>query len=150
MKIGSPVMATDGEFGYLQMVIMDPHQERVVALLVRQYGLITPHTVVVPEDKIADATDREVRLKINLQQVDALPEYKPETGLVVEIQKYEVDDESFAVRGKEGMQSDAHLPRGGPACSKASLFYLKGNARHSNSRPATMFIVEMVTLGRCR
>ncbi len=104
MKIGSPVMATDGEFGYLQMVIMDPHQERVVALLVRQYGLIAPHTIVVPEDKIADATDREVRLKINLEQVDALPEYKPEIGLVVEGQKYEVDDESFAVRGKEGMQ----------------------------------------------
>ena len=104
MKIGSRVMATDGEYGHLQQVIVDPHQERVVALIVRQHGLPSPHTVVVPEKDVAEATDYEVRLNISLEQVNALPEYEPGAEVDVEGQKYEVDDESFAVRGKRGVQ----------------------------------------------
>jgi osmotically-inducible protein OsmY/sporulation protein YlmC with PRC-barrel domain len=104
VKIGSPVMATDGEYGRLQQLILDPHQERVVALLVRQHGLVTSRTVVVPEEEVADATDNEVRLKISRDQLDALPEYQPGTGLVVQGRKYEADDESFAVRGTQGIE----------------------------------------------
>jgi len=104
VRIGSPVMATDGKYGRLQQVVLDPHQERVVALLVQRHDLVTSHTVVVPEDEVAEATDDEVRLKISRKQVDALPEYKPDTALVVEGRKYEVDEGSFAVRGRQGME----------------------------------------------
>ncbi|HMD90801.1 MAG TPA: PRC-barrel domain-containing protein, partial [Anaerolineaceae bacterium] len=104
MKIGSPVMATDGEYGHLQEVIVDPQQGRVVALLVRKHGLLTPHIVVVPEQEVADASDNEVRLKISQEQINALLEYKPGAKLIVEGQKYELDDKSFAVRGTQGFQ----------------------------------------------
>jgi hypothetical protein len=36
MKIGCPVIAEVGPYDHLQQVIVDPHQGRVIALLVRQ------------------------------------------------------------------------------------------------------------------
>jgi len=104
MKVGSRVMATDGEYGQLQQVIVDSHKEGIVALIVRQHGLLSPHTVVVPEKEVADATDYEVRLNMSLEQVSLLPEYKSGAEVVVEGRKYEVDEESFAIRGAEGLQ----------------------------------------------
>jgi osmotically-inducible protein OsmY len=104
MKIGSPVIAADGPYGHLQQVIVDPHQERIVALLVRQSGPLIPQIVVVPEQDVADANDSEVRLKIGQEQLKILPEYKAGTGLVVEGRKYEAGDELFAVRESQGFQ----------------------------------------------
>jgi osmotically-inducible protein OsmY/sporulation protein YlmC with PRC-barrel domain len=104
VKIGTPVIATDGEYGYLRQVILDPHQERIVALIVRQHGLVASHSVVVPVEEVADATESEVRLKISQAQVDVLPEFKADNGLVVQDRKYEVDGESFAVRGTQGLE----------------------------------------------
>ncbi len=62
VKIGSTVIATDGEYGYLQQLLVDPHQERVVALLVRPHRLIPSPTIVVPEELIANASEQSVRL----------------------------------------------------------------------------------------
>ena len=104
VKIGSTVMTKDGEYGHLQQVLLDPHLERVVALLVRPYRLIPSPTVVVPEELIADASEKEVRLKISREQVEALPQYRPDSELIVEGQSYEADDELFAVRGKQGIE----------------------------------------------
>ncbi len=104
VKIGSPVMATDGECGCLQRLVLDPHQERVVALLVRQRGMAISHTFVVPEEEVADATENEVRLKLSREQVDALPEYKPDRTLVVKDRWYKADKESYAVRGMQGLE----------------------------------------------
>ncbi len=104
LKIGSPVVVTDGKYGRLKQVILDPHEERVVALLVQRHGLGTSHTVVVPEGDVANASEDEVRLKISREQAQGLPEYGPDNALVVEDWKYEVDEESFAVRGKQGME----------------------------------------------
>lgn len=104
VKIGSPVLTTDGEYGRLEELILDPDQERVVALLVQQHGLVFSHIVVVPEEEVADATDSQVRLKISREQADALPEYTPQIGLVVGGRKYEVDDVSSAVRGTHGIE----------------------------------------------
>ncbi len=104
VKIGSRVTASDGEYGRLQRVILDPYQERVVALLVRQNGWAAVRVVVVPEEKVVDASENEVRLKLSRDQMNALPEYKPGTGLVVEGRVYEVKDESFAVRGPQGFE----------------------------------------------
>src|SRR5271157_989706 len=104
VKIGSPVMATDGECGCLQRLVLDPHQERIVALLVQQRGMAISHTVVVPEEEVAEATDNEVRLKISRDQMDLLPEYKPERPLIVKDRWYQADKESYAVRGLQGME----------------------------------------------
>jgi osmotically-inducible protein OsmY/sporulation protein YlmC with PRC-barrel domain len=103
-KIGSIVAATDGEYGHLEQLLVDPHQERVVALLVRPHRLIPSPAVVVPEELIAAVSEQEVRLEIDREQVGALPTFWPESGLIVEDQFYEVDDELFAVRGKQGVK----------------------------------------------
>jgi osmotically-inducible protein OsmY/sporulation protein YlmC with PRC-barrel domain len=97
-------MATDGQYGRLQQLILDPYQERVVAVLVRKEGLLSSHSILVPEEAVSAMTDREVRLKISREQVDALPEYRPEIGLVVEGGTYRVDDGLLAVRGSEGIE----------------------------------------------
>lgn len=104
LKIGTSVLASDGKYGRLKQVILDPHQERVVALLVRQRGLSASHTIVVPEEEVAEATDSEVRLKISQEQADALPEYQPNSAFVVKNRWYEADEESFAVRGRQGIE----------------------------------------------
>ena len=104
LKIGSPVMATDVSYGHLEQLLVDPHQERVAALLVRSNGLIPSPVVVVPEELIADASETMVQLAISREQVDALPKLWSETSeLVVEDQKYEADDDLFAVRGAAGV-----------------------------------------------
>ena len=89
-KIGSVVTDTDGDYGRLQQLLVDPRQERVVGLLVRQHGWLPYHPVVVPEGNIADANENEVRLNISRQQVEALPEYLPDAALVVDGKSYEV------------------------------------------------------------
>lgn len=104
VKIGSPVMATDGEYGRLDALVLDPRRERVVALLVRRHGLLFSWIAVVPEAAVSSATENEVQLKISLEQVQALPEYQPDSALVADDSEYELDDKSFAVRGTQGIQ----------------------------------------------
>jgi hypothetical protein len=98
VKIGSPVFAIHGQYGHLQQLLPDPHQERIVALLVQRPGLISADTAVVGENLIADATENEVRLKLSREQLDALPEYQPDSGLVVDGQIVEADDGLFVIR----------------------------------------------------
>ena len=104
LKIGSPVMVTDGKYGRLEQVILDPHQEQVVALLVQRHGLGPSHTIVVPEGDIANASENEVCLKISREQAQGLPECGPDNALIVEAWKYEASEASFAVRGRQGLE----------------------------------------------
>src|SRR5512136_3422554 len=104
IETGLPVLATDGEYGRLQQLILDPLQERIVALLVRQRGPAASHIVIVPPEEVADATESEVRLKISREQAEALPEYQPDTRLIIEGWKYMVNDDLFAVRGTHGVE----------------------------------------------
>ena len=98
VKIGSPVTATDGDYGRLQQLLVDPGQKQVVGLLVQPHGWLPYHPVVVPENVIADASENEVRLNINREQVEALPEYLPHSELVVDGRNDEADDELFLIR----------------------------------------------------
>jgi osmotically-inducible protein OsmY/uncharacterized protein YrrD len=98
VKIESPVTATDGDYGCLQQLLVDPGQERVVGLLVRPRGWLPYHPVVIPENVIADASENEVRLNISREQVEALPEYLPDSEFVVNGRNYEVEDELLLIR----------------------------------------------------
>ncbi len=98
VKIGSPVAATDGDYGRLQQLLVDPGQERVVGLLVRPHGWLPYHPVIVPENVIADASESEVRLNISREQVEALLEYLPDSELVMNGRNYEVEDELLFIR----------------------------------------------------
>jgi len=114
VKIGSPVTATDGDYGRLQQLLVDPGQERVVGLLVRPHGWLPYHPVVVPENVIADASENEVRLNINREQVEALPEYLPDAVLVMDGRNYEVHDKWSPIGGKQvEVGSAANLEAGG-------------------------------------
>lgn len=94
VKIGSTVTVTDGDYGQLQQLLVDPGQERVVGLLVRPHGWLPYHPVVVPENVIADASENEVRLNISREEVEALPD----SELVVDGRRYEVGDELLLIR----------------------------------------------------
>jgi osmotically-inducible protein OsmY len=104
VKIGSPVTATDGDYGCLQELLVDPQERRVVGLFVRPHGLLPYHPVVVPENVISDASENEVRLKLSRDEVEALPEYLPHSELAVNDRNYQVDDEWFLHRGKPGTE----------------------------------------------
>ena len=104
VKIGSIVTTTDGDYGHLKQLLLDPHQERIVGLLVQPRGLLPYHPVVVPEHLIEDASDKEVRLKISADQVKALPKYWSNAPLIVAGEEYETDDEIFAIRGKQKIE----------------------------------------------
>jgi hypothetical protein len=93
VRIGSPVTTTDGKYGHLQQLLVDPQEAQVVGLLVRPPGLLPYHPVVVPESAIAGASEDEVRLNIRREEVQVLPEYQPEAVLVLDGQIYEVADE---------------------------------------------------------
>jgi osmotically-inducible protein OsmY/sporulation protein YlmC with PRC-barrel domain len=98
VKIGSPVTVTDGDYGRLQQLLVDPGQERVVGLLVRPHGWLPYHPVVVPENAIAEASEDEVRLNINREQLEALPEYLSDSELIVDGRNYRVDHELLLIR----------------------------------------------------
>jgi osmotically-inducible protein OsmY/sporulation protein YlmC with PRC-barrel domain len=98
VKIGSPVTVTDGDYGRLQELVVDPGQERVVGLLVRPHGWLPYHPVIVPENVIADASENEVRLNISREQVQALPEYLRDTELRMDGRTYRVEDQLLLIR----------------------------------------------------
>ncbi len=104
VKIGSIVRVTEGDYGHLQQLLVDPQRERVIGLLVRPHELVPSHPVIVPEKAIADSSENEVRLKISRKQVEALPRFQPGAELVVEDQSYQAYDALFAVRGKHGVE----------------------------------------------
>jgi osmotically-inducible protein OsmY/uncharacterized protein YrrD len=101
VKIGSPVTATDSDYGHLQQLLVDPQEARVVGLLVRPHGLLAYHPVVVPENAISSASENEVRLNVNREQVEALPEYLPNAKLVMDGRNYEVHDKWSPAGGVE-------------------------------------------------
>lgn len=104
VRIGAPVIATDGEYGHLQKLLLDPQQERIVALLVRPHGLLPSTTVVVPEALIVDASEHEVRLGISREQADALPKYLAEVEQQSENQVLVAVDHVLAPSGNRGSE----------------------------------------------
>ena len=104
VKIGAIVTTTDGDYGHLKQLLLDPRLEQIIGVLVQPHGLLPYHPVVVPHNLIADASEKEVRLKISRGQLEALPKYGSDSQLVVEGDEYEVDDELFAVREKQKLE----------------------------------------------
>jgi osmotically-inducible protein OsmY len=92
---------TDGDYGRLQQLLVNPGQERVVGLLVRPHGWLPYQPILVPENVIADASENEVRLNISREEVEALPEYLPDAELVMDGRKYEVHDKWSPVGGEQ-------------------------------------------------
>jgi osmotically-inducible protein OsmY len=103
LKIGSPVIAIDGNCGHIQHLIIDPHQERVVGLIVKNDPL-SRHGVTVPFELVENSTESEVSLGLDCQKVFSLPRYKEGSPLPLQDQRYQIEKDSSVTRKSTGIE----------------------------------------------
>src|SRR5690242_5479123 len=77
LEIESTVVATDGPCGSVQQLVIDPHDGLVTALVVLPYEPFA-YPVLVPLNRVAAASDGEVRLNVSRAAVAELPPFDPE------------------------------------------------------------------------
>ncbi len=102
LKIGSPVIAKDGNCGHIQRLVVDPHQEKIIGLIV-QSDFLSKSGLLVPVEQVENATESGVQLRIDCQQVLSLPKYEEELPLFLEDQCYLVDNEELVTRSSAGI-----------------------------------------------
>ncbi|MDR7438877.1 MAG: BON domain-containing protein [Armatimonadota bacterium] len=73
-RLGARVEAADGPAGQVTQVVVSPRERRITALVVRD---LTGREVLVPADRVADATEEVVRLTLGLSDLDHLEPYRP-------------------------------------------------------------------------
>jgi osmotically-inducible protein OsmY/sporulation protein YlmC with PRC-barrel domain len=103
LKIGARVETTDGPFGHIRQVILDPSQGRVTGLVVRA-GLVPPREWLVPTELISDATDERVALRISSAEIEKQPVFDPSRFLSMEAeaQGYQEGEALVSVENVEG------------------------------------------------
>jgi sporulation protein YlmC with PRC-barrel domain len=70
---GAMVLATDGEVGKIDELVIDPETHRVTHLVLRQHFLLNKWIVTIPVSDIERAEVDTVFLKIGKKAVEALP-----------------------------------------------------------------------------
>jgi sporulation protein YlmC with PRC-barrel domain len=70
---GATVLATDGEVGKIDELLIDPETHRVTHLILRQHFIFNKWIVTIPVSDIERAEMNAVHLKINKKAVEALP-----------------------------------------------------------------------------
>jgi uncharacterized protein YrrD len=73
LRRGARVLATDGQIGRVDGVLVDPKTEDVTHLVLRQGHLWAARDIAVPVSEIADMDEDEVRIKLDKEGVEALP-----------------------------------------------------------------------------
>lgn len=77
LKIGTPVIASDGAYGHVHAFMIHAPERRVLALVVvSESPLAEPR--LIPRTAITDVTDAAVRLWLSRSQIAALPPFDPE------------------------------------------------------------------------
>ncbi|MCS7173191.1 MAG: BON domain-containing protein [Armatimonadetes bacterium] len=74
IRLGARVEATDGPAGQVTQVVISPRERRIRALVVRDPA---GREVLVPVDRVADATEEVVRLTLGLSDLGQLDPYRP-------------------------------------------------------------------------
>ncbi len=105
IAIGAPVACRDGPCGQVSQVVMNPRQQRVLALAVR-VGF-PPRAVVVPIAAVADADDRRVRLHLSRDDLERLPPFEP--ARYVALAAHGAGEALAAIHGGAGDPSDQAL-----------------------------------------
>jgi uncharacterized protein YrrD len=118
IRPGAAVKARDKEIGKVDQIVVAPDTGAVVALIVRK-GLILRRSVVIPIETVEDADDDHVKLSINSEDVERLPEYR----------------EGEFVAAPEGWQSPADT---GPANTQGVLFRRSDQSAVRGLQPATV------------
>jgi len=70
-RIGAPVYTKDGPPGTLRQVVIDPMEERVTGLIVRDDS-ISPQDLLIPLDAVCSATDDEIHLSWTIHEARVL------------------------------------------------------------------------------
>jgi uncharacterized protein YrrD len=74
-KEGVDVISADGEkVGEVERVVIDPKDGSVTHVVVRK-GFLLPRDTVLPIDMISRTSDEAVRLHVNADRIENLPEY---------------------------------------------------------------------------
>lgn len=73
---GARVLATDGEVGKIDELVIDPETHRVTHLVLRRHNLTNKQLVTIPVSKIERADMDFVNLKIDKAEVKELPTEK--------------------------------------------------------------------------
>lgn len=76
IRRGSPVAASDGPVGTVDEFIVEPKQFHITHLVLRKGHLWDPRDVTIPVGEIDRISERTVYLKLNKEQVGALPAVK--------------------------------------------------------------------------
>ncbi len=67
------VQATDGAIGHIDEFLVDPRNDAITHLVLREGHLWGKKHVTIPVSQVANMTDGVVHLKLDKQQIEALP-----------------------------------------------------------------------------
>jgi uncharacterized protein YrrD len=73
LRRGARVVATDGQIGHVDGVLVDPKTEDITHLVLREGHLWAARDIAIPVSEIADMDEDEVRIKLDKDGVEALP-----------------------------------------------------------------------------
>ena len=77
LRAGQRVVATDGDVGDLDVVLIDPRTDRAIGFVVRK-GTLIVHDVIVPIEWVASVVPDRITLSVPRSRLDSLPEYRPD------------------------------------------------------------------------
>ncbi len=98
IRLGARVEATDGPAGQVSQVVVSPRERRITALVVRDPS---GREVLVPADRVADATEDAVYLALGVSDLRELEPYRPSDHTPA----------SLTWPGWKGLRSDGTLLR---------------------------------------
>ena len=70
---GAVVLATDGQVGVVDELVIEPETHRITHFVIREHDLIKKMAVAIPVNEIERVEVNTVFLKINKQEVASLP-----------------------------------------------------------------------------
>lgn len=73
IRRGTPVNATDGQVGKVDEFLVDPVNDRISHLILREGHLWGQKEVTIPVSEIEEITEEAVYLKIDKESIDKLP-----------------------------------------------------------------------------
>lgn len=77
IALGAAVVAEDGIAGRVEAVVVSPGTGEVTDLVIRK-GLVLRRDVVVPIAAVVSADEHEVRVRLTIEELNGLPEFREE------------------------------------------------------------------------
>jgi uncharacterized protein YrrD len=84
LRAGQRVVATDGDVGTLDLVLIDPRTDRATGFVVRK-GRLFGRDVIVPARWIRSVDRDEIRLGVPKAMLDRLPEFRPDDEITRDV-----------------------------------------------------------------